>query len=58
MPTTFASLLLCQGMYNGVTRQVELELFPCLRKHNMSFYAYNPLAGGVLTGERDWSCLG
>eukprot|EP00055_Hartaetosiga_balthica_P001022 m.138054 g.138054 ORF g.138054 m.138054 type:complete len:319 (+) comp13018_c0_seq1:59-1015(+) len=39
-----------QGMYNGVTRQVELELFPCLRNYNISFYAYNPLAGGVLTG--------
>eukprot|EP00056_Hartaetosiga_gracilis_P005772 m.88767 g.88767 ORF g.88767 m.88767 type:complete len:321 (-) comp12274_c0_seq2:2238-3200(-) len=39
-----------QGMYNGVTRQVELELFPCLRHYNISFYAYNPLAGGLLTG--------
>ena len=30
--------------------QVEGELFPALRRFNMSFYAYNPLAGGVLTG--------
>ena len=36
-----------QGMYNGVTRQVELELFPCLRKFNIAFYAYNPLAGAL-----------
>lgn len=40
-----------QGMYNVLTRAVEPELFPCLRAHNMSFYAYNPLAGGVLTGK-------
>ena len=30
---------------------VEKELFPCLRYLNMKFYAYNPLAGGILTGK-------
>ncbi|XP_029434757.1 LOW QUALITY PROTEIN: aflatoxin B1 aldehyde reductase member 2 [Rhinatrema bivittatum] len=40
-----------QGMYNGTTRQVETELFPCLRHFGMRFYAYNPLAGGLLTGK-------
>lgn len=39
-----------QGMYNAITREVEKELFPCLRKLNIRFYAYNPLAGGLLTG--------
>jgi len=39
-----------QGMYNAVTRDVESELLPCLRHLGMSFYAYNPLAGGLLTG--------
>mmetsp|Transcript_3667 Transcript_3667/g.4897 ORF Transcript_3667/g.4897 Transcript_3667/m.4897 type:complete len:429 (+) Transcript_3667:119-1405(+) len=39
-----------QGMYNALTRQVEKELFPALRKLNIRFYAYNPLAGGLLTG--------
>ena len=39
-----------QGMYNAVTRDVEAELLPCLRHLGMSFYAYNPLAGGLLTG--------
>ncbi|KAL7975820.1 hypothetical protein Chor_004559 [Crotalus horridus] len=39
------------GMYNAITRQVEKELFPCLRHFGMSFYAYNPLAGGLLTGK-------
>ena len=40
-----------QGMYNALTRDVERELFPCLRNYGMSFYAYNPLAGGFLTGK-------
>ena len=39
-----------QGMYNAVTRAVESELFPCLRRLHIAFYAYNPLAGGLLTG--------
>ena len=40
-----------QGMYNAVTRQVEHELLPCLRKLGIAFYVYNPLAGGLLTGK-------
>ncbi len=40
-----------QGMYNALTRDVERELFPCLRNYDMSFYVYNPLAGGLLTGK-------
>lgn len=40
-----------QGMYNGLTRNVEPELFPALRKLEMRFYAFNPLAGGMLTGK-------
>nr|XP_035163858.1 aflatoxin B1 aldehyde reductase member 2 isoform X2 [Callithrix jacchus] len=40
-----------QGMYNATTRQVETELFPCLRHFGLRFYAYNPLAGGLLTGK-------
>ena len=38
-------------MYNGITRQVETELFPALDRLGISFYAYNPLAGGMLTGK-------
>lgn len=40
-----------QGRYNGLSRNVEKELFPALRKLGISFYAYNPLAGGMLTGK-------
>lgn len=39
-----------QGMYNLVARNVE-EIFPLLNKHNIEFWAYNPLAGGLLTGK-------
>ena len=40
-----------QGMYNAVTRDVERELLPCLRALGLRFYAYNVLAGGLLTGK-------
>ena len=40
-----------QGMYNALTRDVEKELFACLRHYDIAFYAYNPLAGGLLTGK-------
>ncbi|PAV19055.1 Aldo keto reductase [Pyrrhoderma noxium] len=39
-----------QGLYNAIHRAVEPELFPCLRKYGISFYAFNPLGGGLLTG--------
>ena len=39
-----------QGMYNAITRSVEPELLPALEKGGLSFYAYNPLAGGILAG--------
>lgn len=38
-----------QGVYNALHRGVEPELFPCLRKYGLSFYEFNPLAGGYLT---------
>ena len=40
-----------QGMYNALTRDVERELLPCLAHHGIAFYAYNPLAGGLLSGK-------
>ncbi|CAM9972821.1 unnamed protein product, partial [Hapterophycus canaliculatus] len=43
-----------QGMYNAVTREVERELLPALKKLGMRFYAYNPLAGGILTGKHSF----
>lgn len=40
-----------QGMYNVLSRKVEDELIPTLRKLGIRFYAFNPLAGGLLTGK-------
>lgn len=40
-----------QGLYNPLNRLVEDELLPVLRKHGVSFVAYNPLAAGLLTGK-------
>jgi len=39
-----------QGMYNLISRKVE-EIFPLLDEFNIEFWAYNPLAGGLLTGK-------
>ncbi|KAK3807046.1 MAG: Aldo/keto reductase [Benniella sp.] len=39
-----------QGMYNAITRDVVRELLPCLKALNIVFYAYNPIAGGFLSG--------
>ncbi|TLD19137.1 hypothetical protein PspLS_09913 [Pyricularia sp. CBS 133598] len=38
-----------QGNYSAVARGCEAELFPALRRHGISFYAYSPSAGGFLT---------
>jgi len=39
-----------QGMYNLISRKVE-EIFPLLEENKIEFWAYNPLAGGLLTGK-------
>ncbi|OAA67344.1 NADP-dependent oxidoreductase domain protein [Niveomyces insectorum RCEF 264] len=38
-----------QGNYNPVTRKGETDLFPTLRRLGIAFFAYSPLAGGLLT---------
>jgi len=43
LPTVF------QGNYNAVSRHIEEDLFPLLRKLKISFYAYSPIGGGFLT---------
>eukprot|EP00164_Ancoracysta_twista_P005638 GFYU01007731.1.p1 GENE.GFYU01007731.1~~GFYU01007731.1.p1 ORF type:complete len:373 (+),score=103.99 GFYU01007731.1:34-1152(+) len=42
-----------QGMYNPITREIERELIPALRKLGMRLVVYNPLAAGLLTGKHD-----
>lgn len=39
-----------QGMYNAITRALEAELLPCLRKFNIALVIYNPLVGGLFSG--------
>ena len=39
-----------QGMYNALTRALEEELIPCCRHYGIDIVAYNPLAGGLLSG--------
>lgn len=38
-----------QGLYNPLSRHAERELDQALDYYNIRFYAYNPLAGGMLT---------
>ncbi|KAF9737839.1 hypothetical protein PMIN06_009012 [Paraphaeosphaeria minitans] len=40
-----------QGMYNAVTRALEAELLPCLRRFGIALVVYNPLAGGLFSGK-------
>lgn len=44
MPTVY------QGVYHVLQRSIEGELFPCLHRYGISLYAFQPLAGGLLTG--------
>lgn len=39
-----------EGIYNPLTRKAEIELNAALNNFGMRFYAYNPMAGGLLTG--------
>jgi aflatoxin B1 aldehyde reductase len=38
-----------QGNYSAVARRADAEIFPVIRKHNLAFYAYSPIAGGFLS---------
>lgn len=40
-----------EGVYNVLSRKAEGELFEVLRRYGLRFTAYNPLAGGLLTGK-------
>ncbi|ORY19302.1 NADP-dependent oxidoreductase domain-containing protein [Clohesyomyces aquaticus] len=42
-----------QGNYSPVARKLEDLLFPTLRKLGIAFYAYSPLAGGLLTKTKE-----
>lgn len=41
-----------QQMYNVITRNLEQEYVPFAKRFKVSIVAYNPLAGGLLTGKQ------
>jgi aryl-alcohol dehydrogenase-like predicted oxidoreductase len=41
-----------QPMYNVIARGIEQELLPCCKEFGLATVAYNPLAGGLLTGKQ------
>ncbi|KAM5343995.1 hypothetical protein ACJ41O_012532 [Fusarium nematophilum] len=47
----FVKPTIYQGMYNAITRSLEAELVPCLRKFGLSLVIYNPLAAGLFSGK-------
>ncbi len=40
-----------EGLYNPLSRRAETELAMILERFGLRFYAYNPLAGGILTNK-------
>ena len=43
--------IMIESVYNPLTRGIDEELIPFLRKYNVGLATYNPLAGGLLTGK-------
>jgi len=51
---TFAaecSVMVCQVRYNRLQREIEADVLPWCRTHEVSLVAYEPLAMGLLTGK-------
>ncbi|KAL3479768.1 NADP-dependent oxidoreductase domain-containing protein [Aspergillus californicus] len=40
-----------QGMYNAITRSIEIELIPACKRYGIDIVVYNPLAGGIFSGK-------
>jgi aryl-alcohol dehydrogenase-like predicted oxidoreductase len=45
--------VVCQNVYNLLTRGVEAELVPFLQAHTMGMFVYNPIAAGLLSGKHN-----
>ena len=41
----------CEDQYNLLSRQLEAELIPAIRRHDLTLLPYFPLASGMLTGK-------
>jgi aryl-alcohol dehydrogenase-like predicted oxidoreductase len=46
-----------QPMYNLLARGIEQEYLPMAKKYGVSVIAYNPLAGGMLTGKHSQAAI-
>ncbi|MGA8149548.1 MAG: aldo/keto reductase [Terriglobales bacterium] len=46
-----------QPMYNLLARGIEQEYLPMAKKYDVSVIAYNPLAGGLLTGKHSQAAI-
>jgi len=44
-------------MYNLLARGIEQEYLPMAKKYDVTVIAYNPLAGGLLTGKHIQSTI-
>jgi aryl-alcohol dehydrogenase-like predicted oxidoreductase len=49
----FIAPVISQNVYNLITRGVETELIPFMKTHKLGMAAYNPIAGGLLTGKHN-----
>lgn len=49
--------VITQQMYNLLTRGIEQEFIPMAKELGVSLIAYNPLAGGLLTGKHQGSTI-
>lgn len=50
----FQAPVIAQPMYNLIARGIEQEFLPMAKRLGISTIAYNPLAGGLLTGKHDF----
>ncbi len=41
----------CQDQYNLLSRQIEVDLIPAMKQHDLTLLPYFPLASGMLTGK-------
>ncbi len=49
--------VISENVYNLFTTTVESELVPCLEHYKIDLVAYNPLAGGLLTGKHSFDTI-
>lgn len=49
--------VIAQQMYNLLARGIEQEFVPMAKEFGVSLIAYNPLAGGLLTGKHNGSAI-